>query len=416
MSPADAKNTYRAYIQRFVKGAQPTADEREALDHYRAYLRLTPAEAASIEQEVFAAVNSDSAKESSAQLATVTSGQVEVETSQSTPTQPMPTASTPSSDPSSDRVDPGSQNGPLDLTGIRNVVNQDTSSLETADDTTILTPERSKAYDDHLQEYKQVFRQSLEKEESFTLSEETRETLRKLAKKYELVGSDVAKIEREILEYRYLTTRPPHQPDESVIESPPIVIPTYDPKLQTRFKDLNDHLNKTDLKTADRITFKILQQLLNPEQDELDEVSLKRWKPNAADKLAIQEIDRLWRQKSANFGFHPQLLLFGVTNVVAHENDLDRQQRGNRAHALAFSKEVQWWIRGLEFYKFYNQLDFSLNAPPGHLPALWFWQTSRSKSFQYGGLGLLNERGGSGVDAFIIPAFMYMLTHADLNP
>lgn len=411
MSPADAKNTYRAYIQRFVKGAQPTADEREALDHYRAYLRLTPAEAASIEQEVFAAVNLGSTASDSAKPKTADPGQAAVEkTSHPTATVAPSTSNTPPAGAAS-----GGHNVPTDLSGIKNVVDRGDSDSDKVEDTTLLLPQYSEDYFEHLQEYKQAFQQALEKE-GFTLSEEMRETLRKLAKKYDLVGTDVAEIEREMLVDMYLITRPPRQSDEPIVEVKPPIVLTYDPQLKPRFEKLDTSLNKADLKTADRITFEILKQLINPEQDELDEVSLKRWKPNAADKLAIQEIDRLWRQKSANFGFHPQLLLFGVTNVVAHENDLDRQQRGNRAHALAFSKEVQWWIRGLEFYKFYNQLDFSLNAPPGHLPALWFWQTSRSKSFQYGGLGLLNERGGSGVDAFIIPAFMYMLTHADLNP
>ncbi|MCU0523671.1 MAG: GUN4 domain-containing protein [Elainella sp. Prado103] len=432
MSTADAKSSYRAYIKRFVTGDQPTEDEQEAMGRYWAYLRLTPEQAAAIEQEIFGDRGASSAGRCSGVLGLDPDPKVSSTNGASLPaSQPDLTAQPVDAVDASTqpRVQEGqgeraameqSVTRPSDLSGIERVVRQSSTTPETLQDTTILLPQSMEEYFQHLQEYQEAFRQALQTE-GFTLSEETTEMLRKLAKKHDLVGTDVAAIEREMLVKMYLITAPPAEakPDEEPIVEvePPVVVPmTYDSQLNPNFKRLRDSLDSNDLKLADAVTFEILKQVINPVQDELDEESLKRWRPNVPEQLAIQEIDQLWRQKSPKFGFNQQLLLYGPAHIVPQEADLDRLQRENRSYALAFSKKVQWWIKGLEFYKFYNQLDFSLNAPPGHLPAFWFWQTSRSQSFQYGGLGLFNERGGSGIDAFIIPSFMYMLSNSNLNP
>ncbi|NJO79867.1 MAG: hypothetical protein HC827_16045 [Cyanobacteria bacterium RM1_2_2] len=173
-----------------------------------------------------------------------------------------------------------------------------------------------------------------------------------------------------------------------------------------------------ELRVADSVTLEILLKVIRPAQDWLDESALKNFSaPSTHDKNAIQEIDRLWNDYSdGKFGFSQQLRLYGFVEVPPNDIDLDKERREHRLLALAFGRSTQWWIDGLEFFKYYNQLDFTAEAPAGHLPALWFWRIPRSKAFQYGGLGLLKERGGCRVDAYTLPAFMYMLKKCGIKP
>jgi hypothetical protein len=286
--------------------------------------------------------------------------------------------------------------------------------------TTVMPPQKSEDYFAHLEQYGQEFLQALQME-GFDPSEETRERLHKLAKQYELVGADVADIERKKLVGLYLTSKPPAPPSVPV---PPTVPPrveesTYDAQLTPAFEELEGSLKAGDFKAADFATFEILLQLINPPPAQfwLDEDSLRKFSPNSQHKKAIQEIDRFWRKYSnERLGFSQQLEFYGFDNIPMQAKALDKQRSENKRQTIAFSKNVGWWINVLEFYKFYDQLNFTAEAPTGHLPALWFWKIPRQQVFQYGGLGILEERGGCRVDAFTLPAFMYMLKICGIKP
>ncbi|NJL49051.1 MAG: hypothetical protein HC929_18300 [Leptolyngbyaceae cyanobacterium SM2_5_2] len=77
-----------------------------------------------------------------------------------------------------------------------------------------------------------------------------------------------------------------------------------------------------------------------------------------------------------------------------------------------FIQAVGWLMitvpRPLAFFKFYDFLNFSLEAPQGHLPALWYWQLSWLESLQTGGLG--TGRGGGFADLARLDALMLRLT------
>ncbi len=403
MSTSENEISYREFVQRCVKEQQPSADDYEALENYRAYLKLSPERARAIEQEILGTqiIPPQSSSNLSPETNSVNQRVLE-----------------PDNPPSANHSNNNSVPAPLSV-GLTPTPSIGPPPIDQAiEHTTQLLPKQPENYFAHLEQYGKEFLQAL-RTEGFNLSEETRERLRKLAKQFELLGTDVADIERKMLVELYLTT------GQREAVSPPITVPDppiepeekYNADLEPFFLELKGSLKAGDLKVADIATCKILLKVIDPSLGWFDEASLRDFKPETADKKAIQEIDRLWREYSKDrFGFKRQLQLYGINHVATQEADLDKQQRANRTYTLLFSKQVQWWLKGLEFFKFYNQLDFSMEAPDGHLPARWFWEIPRPKAFQYGGLGLLPERGGCGVDSFVIPAFMYMIRNAGIQP
>lgn len=395
MSTPEDEISYREFVQRCVKEKQPSSDDYEALENYRAYLKISPDRARAIEQEVLG----------SRIITGQPNDQIVPDSENSinqSKTDDLNNNLNPPDNPTERDIDPGTQDIPNGST-IEDITQPPTGKPEN--------------YFAHLEQYGKDFLQAL-RTEGFNLSEETRERLRKFAKQYELVGSDVADTERKMLVELYLTTGQREAVAPPVIVPPPVTIEQeqkYDSHLEPFFEELQGSFKANDLKTADIATCELLLEIIKPAERWFDEASLKKFKPTIADKKAIQEIDHLWRQKNSKFGFSRQLQIYGSTHIASQETDLDKQQRDNRRYTLLFAKEVQWWLKGLEFFKFYNQLDFSMDAPDGHLPARWFWEIPRSKAFQHGGLGILTERGGCGLDSFILPAFMYMLRNSDIR-
>lgn len=109
----------------------------------------------------------------------------------------------------------------------------------------------------------------------------------------------------------------------------------------------------------------------------------------------LHQIDQLWETySSGQFGFSVQQQIY--------------QQSGTES--LAFSVAVDWvrfHRRPLAFCKFYHQLNFTLTAPRGHLPALWYWQISYWESLRTGGFG--TGRGAGYGDADRLDALMLRL-------
>lgn len=394
MSRSEAETSYRDMVRRRVKSGKLSSDDYHALKIYRKTLRLLPAEARAIEQEVLGAPTAPaiSPAAGSAQSSAMNSSR------QSSGGSPVVK---PANSLDTELPDPAGTE--LSGTELPDTVLSGSSPAAP----TVLPPKHSENYFIHLQQYGQEFLAALQAE-GFNLGEETRERLRKLAKQYELDGIDIAKTERELLVDRFLTSRPPAKPADSSVTAENVEPVKYDAELRDSFEELEGSLKSGDFRTADEVTFEILLKVLKPPQPWFDEESLKKILA-APDKQAIEKIDQLWHQYSkGKFGFGRQMQLYGS---VA----LDQPRGEHRRQALTFSKTVKWWISGFEFLKLYDWLDFTTEAPKAHLPALWFWKLSREQALRYGNLGLLAERGGCHVDPFILPAFMQMLKNCNIK-
>ncbi|MFM7470437.1 MAG: GUN4 domain-containing protein [Nodosilinea sp.] len=124
----------------------------------------------------------------------------------------------------------------------------------------------------------------------------------------------------------------------------------------------------------------------------------------------LHELDYLWvRASQGNFGFSVQQRLY-------HQMDsqFDPTQP-NWLNPHPFFQQVGWLMvtlpRPLAFFKFYDFLNFSLDAPPGHLPALWYWQLSWLDSLKAGGFG--TGRGGGFADLARLDALMLRMGRCD---
>jgi hypothetical protein len=160
----------------------------------------------------------------------------------------------------------------------------------------------------------------------------------------------------------------------------------------TSYQELEDVLRQGDWKTADAITFEImLEQAQRQTAGWLDQAAIAQF-PCAA----LHQIDQRWQfYSSGRFGFSTQLQIY---------------REEVRRSAFDFSKQVGWTLtvwRPTGFFKFYNQLTFSLDAPRGHLPALWFWEMPWYVSWQAGGFG--TGRGLAFGDASWFDALMLRL-------
>lgn len=415
MSFSEAETSYRAFVQRFVKAEELSPDEYDALETYRSHLRLLPDQARAIEQSVLA----------QAMQSAAFTGLAATESRE-----PVPDPVQVEADPTvillpSAGLHPGvnlphiSEEGSPPPPGF---LDPFATAPPTAA-TTVIPPQHPENYFAHLQQYGNEFLQAL-RAEGVLLSEETKSRLSKLAKQFELSGTDVAETERKMLVDLYLTSKPPDPAKPPDLVKPPDIVKPPEAKYGPQYKELFEDLEASlkvgkpeDLADADEKTFQILVTLINPSQGWLDEQSLKKFAPKSQEKQTIQEIDRLWSNYSqGRFGFSQQLQIYGFDNIPGQPADLDKQQSENRRLALAFSRRVKWWINGLELFKAYEQLDFTTAAAAGHLPALWFWEMPRVKAFSYGNLGLLRERGWCGIDAFTLPAFMYLLKICGIIP
>jgi hypothetical protein len=117
----------------------------------------------------------------------------------------------------------------------------------------------------------------------------------------------------------------------------------------------------------------------------------------------LHRMDWLWLNASrGQFGFSVQHRLY-----QSLDQDFD-PARLSPANPHPFCQAVGWLMvtvpRPLAFFKFYDSLNFSLEAPSGHLPALWYWRLTWMESLQTGGFG--TGRGGGFADLARLDALM----------
>lgn len=161
--------------------------------------------------------------------------------------------------------------------------------------------------------------------------------------------------------------------------------------------DLDNLLQQQEWQAADKVTQALLLQSVRQEQEGyLPPLSLAQIPCSL-----LHQINSHWQAASqGHFGFAQQHAIY-----IRFQADVHR-----------FCQQVGWLMlspKPLAFFKFYEFLNFSLEAPEGHLPALWYWQTSWTESLRSGGLG--TGRGGAYADHTTLDALMLRLARCSLQ-
>jgi hypothetical protein len=130
-----------------------------------------------------------------------------------------------------------------------------------------------------------------------------------------------------------------------------------------RYGQLQSLLINGDYKGADFATTQIILDSLNKTRDTLNPETLA-----ALPCTVLTVIDRLWRTYSQErFGFSTQLAAYQkVGGTIDTLRTQDRKVMG------AFAQQVGWIVEGKLRFEEYDQWDFSLNAPAGIFPAIWW--------------------------------------------
>jgi hypothetical protein len=173
----------------------------------------------------------------------------------------------------------------------------------------------------------------------------------------------------------------------------------------TRLQDL---LETNQWEKADKETLNVMLQATGRSQAGwLDAIAIAKFPCTD-----LHTIDRLWgRYSDEQFSFRVQYRLYSGV-IISTENAVN-PSRSDEERALEFCKNVGWWVNRLEFLKYYNQLDFTPQAPNGHLPALWLWTIPWREALHYGGIG--SGRGGCRIDHQIITAFIDRLEQCSFS-
>ena len=142
------------------------------------------------------------------------------------------------------------------------------------------------------------------------------------------------------------------------LESQLVLIPDID-----KYGKLQDCLEARDFKAADYETTRIILETLNCNRDNLSPENLE-----TLSCTVLTVIDRLWRNYSEEkFGFSIQLAAYQKVG-----GSMDTLRTQDRKVMGAFAQEVGWVVEGKIRFEEYDQWDFSLNAPAGSFPAIWW--------------------------------------------
>lgn len=189
--------------------------------------------------------------------------------------------------------------------------------------------------------------------------------------------------------------------------------------LEISLNDLSLLLNDQDWESADRLTADLLW--LAVEQDLYSSKARlhQRGRHSHSDRFTIatladmpcqllHALDDRWQVASGGqFGFSAQLQIY---HEVLATVEFDPSLR-NWMNPHPFFVEVNWLmplpLRPVGFLKFYNWLEFDLDAPKGHLPALWYWQVPGLYSLRMG--GFLTGQGAAFGDLARLDAMLLRL-------
>lgn len=278
-------------------------------------------------------------------------------------------------------------------------------------DTTMRPSVPPDVYLANLQQYGAAYSRALDK--GFLFDDDTKEELRRLAHDLELDPNDVTKTEQDILRQRFNPKTTSQPPDPLPVKASAVQPPQIPESYRNRLSELKKLLNKRpQWKQADEMTLELILSLLYHGKDEkateLDPDMLVNFAAEPWQRAVMQELDKCWQAKG-KFGFQRQLQIY---QAIIQAPDKQPSRDLALEDAIQFAKTVQWWkvpLPGFGFLKFYDRLNFTPQAPAGHLPAWWFWKTTKRNNFRLGGLSLLPQRGGCRMDAALLAAFMIFL-------
>lgn len=159
--------------------------------------------------------------------------------------------------------------------------------------------------------------------------------------------------------------------------------------------DLKTLLQQEEWQAADQVTLQLLLQATDREKClDLDAIA------NLSCSV-LHELDYLWIEASqGKFGFSVQRQIY---------------TQEAQSNAFQLGKQVGWVMfpeRAFAFFKFYDFLNFSADAPRGHLPALWYWKMSWGSSWRSGAFG--TGRGAGFGDVRLFDAMMLRLERCSL--
>ena len=130
-----------------------------------------------------------------------------------------------------------------------------------------------------------------------------------------------------------------------------------------RYNKLQKFLMAGQFKEADLETTNIILETVAMKRDELAPEVMKKFPCNV-----LFVIDRLWRTYSQDrFGFSVQLEIYEKGG-----GGLDTLRTQDRKVMGMFATEVGWLVEGELRFEVYDEWDFSLNAPRGSFPAIWW--------------------------------------------
>ena len=136
-------------------------------------------------------------------------------------------------------------------------------------------------------------------------------------------------------------------------------------KIEIDYSHLRDFLEAGNFREADKETVALMLQVVGKNQDEkLTILDIENFPCSE-----LEKINQLWVDYSqGRFGFSVQKsIYFNVVKSI--EDKFGKNRKYYKMIWQNFSEAVGWQVEGQA--KYYSELDFSLNAPFGHLPVSW---------------------------------------------
>ncbi|NES64339.1 MAG: protein kinase [Okeania sp. SIO2D1] len=149
------------------------------------------------------------------------------------------------------------------------------------------------------------------------------------------------------------------------LEEPKNISPNITEKIEIDYSPLRDFLAEGKWREADRETVALMLKVADKNKDEKLSVSDIENFPCSE----LQKINQLWVDYSQErFGFSVQKsIYFDVVKSI--EERFGKNRKYYKMIWQNFSDAVGWQVAGQA--KYYKDLNFSLNAPMGHLPVSW---------------------------------------------
>lgn len=160
-------------------------------------------------------------------------------------------------------------------------------------------------------------------------------------------------------------------------------------EIEASLTDLSLLLHDEEWETADRLTANLLMTAVEQSSHSSRVTHRPHLTPETLAGIPCQllhALDDRWQGASAgHFGFSTQLQIYQECLT----SDAFDPAFYNWSTPHPFFEDVGWLmlfhLRPLGFLRFYSWLEFDLEAPRGHLPALWYWQISGLASLRMGG-------------------------------